>query len=136
MISTHILGINKNAIPLSDAFNIDTIDSIITIEEESFSINKIMISTSYKYLDSFKMLGKSYVNILIDINIRTDYLCISKNIHYNIHKIQRMVCICSDNLMCNKNMPIKIDILDGGVIDIYENKIFIYLLYLISIDVC
>lgn len=134
MFSFSVIGINKDATPLSEAFSLDLINHIIYVEKNINNINKVVFSTSYKYLESFNILNNYYTNILITIDIRVDYLCDLKNINYSIDKIEKIICICSGDKRCNKSAPIKLDIIDSNIIDINKNSINIYLLYLVSID--
>ena len=134
MKQINMLGIKPDSEPLSEGFNLETMNYTLTIEKTLQSINKIIFSTSYKFLDTFTILNENYVNILISIDIRVDYLCESKNINYQIYKIEKIICICSGDIECSENIPIKFDILDSEVIDIDKNNIYIYILFLTSLD--
>lgn len=135
MNNSNIFGIKKNSEPLSEAFDLNTINNIIDIDKGIYSINKLILSTSYKYLENFSILNKNYVNLLINIDIRVDYLCELKNINYCISKIEKIISICTDDVKCNKSTPIKFDILDSEIIEKNKSSIHLYILYLVSLDI-
>lgn len=132
MINIPVLGVNKNSIPLSDAFSVDIINDSIYVSKNIYSISKISLSITSEYVDTFSVLSKYYVNILVYINIKIDYLCISHSVNYHIFKINKIIPICTGDFKCSKNIPIDCKIIDVNITNFTDNNISIYLLLLLS----
>lgn len=134
MNNISILGISESSLPLSEAFSVANLNKVISLDKLISSIVKISLSIDCNYIDEFNSLSKNFINILISINIRIDYLCSENKLNTHLVNLQESINICTGQNKYNKNSGLYSQIFDADVVNIEQNLINIYILYMCSLD--
>lgn len=128
------LGVTSDYEPKSNSFDIDIINQEIDLDKEILNISKITLSINSKAIDIFTSLDSVYVNILLYIHIKIEYISKDKSINYKITNINKFINICCDEDKYIKDITLYPAILDFSVSNITLNKICIYILHVCSIN--
>jgi hypothetical protein len=133
MLNIPTFNVNSSFKPLSDSFSVDIINDSFVLNNDILRVNKLSFSLNSSYLDSFSVLDKNYLNILININVRIDYICNLNKVNCNIFSVDKIINICSGDDLHNKNVIIDSKILDADISSINSNVINMYILLLSSL---
>lgn len=128
-----VFGIETLSEPLSNAFSIKTLNKTLVFENKIDSIMRLGVSISSKYLNNYSSLDKNFTTLLVNIDVRVDYLTEVKELNYKTFNILDFVNICTSIYVCDENYTITSSAIDLDLLSIENDKINIYIVFISSI---
>lgn len=126
-----IYGINLEE-PSSSSFTIDCLNKSIEVKNLD-SILRFGISISSNYVNSYSSLDKTYVNLIINFEIRLDYLDISKELNYKTFNFLDTTNICTNYDEENQFLLSNSNVIDLDVLNTTSKSIDFYIIYMVSL---
>lgn len=129
----YFLGVNKDYIPPSPSFNLDTFNDRLEVDKDISSLTKISCCTSGCIEDIFKSLNTTYAAVHLSIEIRVDYMCLDSNMNFHKFKIDKIIYINIGSNLNTRLLNIDTQLIDIGVLSINKNVIDLYILVATSL---
>lgn len=135
MYNVELYGIDPLYEPLSSAFIVDILNQDVYFQIPISTITKISFSIQGIFVDNFSVLDQNYAVILLKFNIRFDYLDFSNSVSYQFFNFHKLVNICTDCFVVNKNISIYPEVLDSVICDISNNDVNLSIVFACSLGI-
>lgn len=129
-----ILGVNKDYVPTSSSFSIDTFNITFEVDKYIEYLSKISCCINGYIEEIFKSLGTNYAAIYLNIEIRVDYMCDNDNMNFYKFSINKIIYINLGSGINSRMLNIDTDIIDLGVINIDSKSIDMYILTAVGLS--
>lgn len=121
-----ILGINKDYIPPSPSFNIDSFNFKLEVNNDISSITKVYCAANGSIEDTFNFLNSTYATIHLNIDIRIDYMCTNSSMNFHKFTLDKIIYINLGYSPNKRTFNIDSQILDLNILNITNNILSTY----------
>lgn len=123
-----ILGINKDYIPPSPSFSIDSFNFTLEVNNNISSLTKISCCANGFIDDTFKFLNGTYAAIHLNIELRVDYMCINSSMNFHKFSLDKIIYINLGSNLNTRIFNIDSEILDLNILNISDNILSTYVI--------
>lgn len=134
MLNPNTFGIKNMNQSISSFFKIKTTVHTFKLDFAPSNILNLSTSSNASFFNNFTSLNKNFTTVLININIRIDYMNNDNEIFYKKENIKDIVNICTGDNIMESNCIVDINILDIGVININNNAVSMYITFYTFLD--